>query len=315
MSNSINNANEKNPIPRFTGIFIPVEILEMEELSSSECVLLSWIDALYCKEHGGCYASNVYFMKKLKAKESTIRAHISHLVELGLVERVSFNGRTRVIRACKEKWFDEGHHRADRQNSSGHSAIKSAVSPPEKYHPPYIESKEDIKEEKNIGTNVPLSADADDLLSFFIQKLEERKPDIKLPENPKKWLQEIDRMIRIDKRDPEKIKAIIEWIHEDTFWSMNILSPEKLRKQFDQIELQALGKHQQSNIQKNKDYALRLKKKYPESYRNFLMTPTYVSNQGTGKELSLNLPEQNFKPAFVNIFGINWNDLSPQDKK
>lgn len=315
MTQNQKESREKNPVVRFTGIFIPVEILNMDELSSSECMLLSWIDALYSEEHGGCFASNEYFMKKLKIKESTVRAHISKLVELGLVERISFDGRTRIIRACKEKWFDENNQRSDRQKSSGLTAKKIAVRGPEKYHPTYIESKEDIKEDISlVATGVALSADADEIISFFIKKLEERKPDIKLPDNYK-WHQEIERMIRIDKRDPKKIKAMIEWIHKDPFWSSNILSPKKLREQYDQIELQAIRKSQTNNAQRNKDYALRQKKNYPETYKNIVMSATYVTNQGSGKEVSFNLPVETFKRAFLKMFGINFDDLSERDKE
>ena len=50
--------------PRFTGIFIPVEILEDSDLSMLEQLLLSWIDALYKEEYGGCFAKNEYFAKR-----------------------------------------------------------------------------------------------------------------------------------------------------------------------------------------------------------------------------------------------------------
>lgn len=103
MSESRKNYSIK-PNPRFVGLFIPVEILEMD-LTSTECMLLAWIDALKCEEHGGCYASNEYFCKKLHLKENTVKILISKLVDMGLVERVSFDGRQRIIRACKEKWF------------------------------------------------------------------------------------------------------------------------------------------------------------------------------------------------------------------
>lgn len=95
-----------NPNPRFVGLFIPSEILDLN-LTSTECMLLAWIDALYCKNHGGCYASNEYFCQKLHLKDNTVKILISKLVEMGLVERVSFDGRQRVIRACKEKWFSK----------------------------------------------------------------------------------------------------------------------------------------------------------------------------------------------------------------
>ncbi len=83
----------------------------------------------------------------------------------------------------------------------------------------------------------PPSAQALEISSFLSDKILEMKPDIKKP-NIKKWSLTIDRMIRIDKKDPEKIKEVIEWVLADEFWRINILSADKLRKQFDRLELQ-----------------------------------------------------------------------------
>ena len=65
------------PTPRFTGIFIPVEILEMHDLTYLELILLSWIDALYCKKHRGCFASNAYLASKLQSQPNTIAKAIT----------------------------------------------------------------------------------------------------------------------------------------------------------------------------------------------------------------------------------------------
>lgn len=85
------------PVPRFTGIFIPVEILELKNLSYLEKFLLSWIDALYCKKHGGCFVSNKHLANKLDVKENTVSKALTHFRKLKLIEDVSFDGRTRVI--------------------------------------------------------------------------------------------------------------------------------------------------------------------------------------------------------------------------
>jgi len=68
MSNSHSDTYNQNQTPkaRFTGIFIPVEILEMDDLSPTEWILLSWIDALHDKSHNGCFASNEYLSKNLR---------------------------------------------------------------------------------------------------------------------------------------------------------------------------------------------------------------------------------------------------------
>jgi hypothetical protein len=139
-----------NPTPRFTGIFIPAEILEMEELTSTDVMLLSWIDALYCEKHGGCFASNDYFANKLRIKENTVKILISKLVDLGLVERISFDGRTRVIKSCKEKWFkkQKSQSTSDVDSNQPQGLNKINPSPLFKSTPPIYKdySKEDNKE-------------------------------------------------------------------------------------------------------------------------------------------------------------------------
>ncbi len=89
--------------PRFTGIFIPVEILEMEELSPREIILLSWIDALYDKAKGGCFASNEYLADRLQIKPNTVAKTLVKLRNLNFIESVSFDGRQRVMRAMITK--------------------------------------------------------------------------------------------------------------------------------------------------------------------------------------------------------------------
>lgn len=64
----------------------------------------------------------------------------------------------------------------------------------------------------------------------------ERKKDFKKPDI-QRWAKHIDRMIRLDERAPEQIEAVIRWCQKDDFWQNNILSTQKLRKQFDQLEL------------------------------------------------------------------------------
>jgi hypothetical protein len=93
------SVQKSQPSPRFTGIFIPVEVLEREDLSLLEKILLSWIDAMYSTQHGGCFASNEYLGKKLGVEANTIAKTLSHLRKLEFIEDVSFDGRTRVIRS------------------------------------------------------------------------------------------------------------------------------------------------------------------------------------------------------------------------
>lgn len=59
------------------------------------------------------------------------------------------------------------------------------------------------------------------------------------PEGMAKWCAEINRMMRLDKRDPDEIAALIRWVQSDSFWRANILSPKKLRDKWETVKLQA----------------------------------------------------------------------------
>ena len=60
---------------------------------------------------------------------------------------------------------------------------------------------------------------------------EHKKPDLDI------WSKHIDKMIRIDKRDTNRIKEVITWCQKDNFWYKNILSTQKLREKYDQLVL------------------------------------------------------------------------------
>jgi hypothetical protein len=46
-------------------------------------------------------------------------------------------------------------------------------------------------------------------------------------------------MLDIDKRNPEQIAKLIRWVQQDDFEMANVLSMDKLRARFDQLELKA----------------------------------------------------------------------------
>jgi hypothetical protein len=74
------------------------------------------------------------------------------------------------------------------------------------------------------------------LSELLFEKILSRNPNHKKP-NLQTWAKDVDRMIRIDHRIPEDIRAVIEWCQADTFWHTVILSTAKLRAKFDQLLL------------------------------------------------------------------------------
>lgn len=88
-----------------------------------------------------------------------------------------------------------------------------------------------------VKTSKELSIESLELTTFLNQVVMKNFDFIKpLTESKlRKDAVEMDRLIRIDKRDPKLIKAVIEWATQDEFWSQNIRSASKLRKQFDTL--------------------------------------------------------------------------------
>lgn len=86
-------------------------------------------------------------------------------------------------------------------------------------------------------TNVSLFVDGQppiDLAKFLFSKIQQNNPKAK-PPNFQVWARHVDLMLRVDNRSVEDIRAVIEWAQDDDFWKGNILSTEKLRKQFDRL--------------------------------------------------------------------------------
>lgn len=71
-------------------------------------------------------------------------------------------------------------------------------------------------------------------------------PNQKKP-NLDSWANTIRLCREQDNRDLESLWAVFDWANKDNFWSSNILSPEKLRKQFDTLIVKIKQPQQQSS--------------------------------------------------------------------
>jgi hypothetical protein len=97
------------------------------------------------------------------------------------------------------------------------------------------------------------------LLADLIESNGSRRPQI-----TDKWLSDMERLHRIDERSWEQITKAIEWCQADDFWRGNILSPAKLRKQYDQLRLAAQRNTKQSKFTKTMDWLKNLENETKE---------------------------------------------------
>jgi biotin operon repressor len=89
----------------------------------------------------------------------------------------------------------------------------------------------------NNNKSSEFSAD-DFLLAEHMQnKIKELNPKARDP-NLKAWAKTMRLMRERDKRTPQEIRQVFDWANNHDFWQSNILSPGKLREQFDRLQLQ-----------------------------------------------------------------------------
>lgn len=83
------------------------------------------------------------------------------------------------------------------------------------------------------------------LANHLKKEILNQDPNTKVPEDLTSWATDADRMIRLDKRDPQEAANLITWAQHDSFWRSNILSMSKFRKQYDKLRLQAVSQSKQ----------------------------------------------------------------------
>ena len=82
------------------------------------------------------------------------------------------------------------------------------------------------------------------LSNLLLTKTMEHYPQIR-PPDIQEWAKHIDLLIRVDKKDPAEIRAVILWAKADSFWKANIMSTQKLRKQYDSLNAKRLSELEQ----------------------------------------------------------------------
>lgn len=90
-----------NPIKEYTGVWIPAEVMESDELEPLDKLVYGEIASF--RE---CYGSNAWLAKRVKRSIRTVIGSVNKLVDLGFVERSCFNGRSRTLRVVKFRTAD-----------------------------------------------------------------------------------------------------------------------------------------------------------------------------------------------------------------
>jgi hypothetical protein len=103
-------------------------------------------------------------------------------------------------------------------------------------------NENNISSSPNKKTTYSENDDCYKLASYLQMKIkgylfEQNKDHLYKEINIQRWSDTVRKIIEIDKRDIEEIKRVIDWCTADSFWQSNILSPDKLRKQYVKLAL------------------------------------------------------------------------------
>jgi hypothetical protein len=73
---------------------------------------------------------------------------------------------------------------------------------------------------------------------YILSKVIQLKPNFKKP-NINNWADQVRLMREQDKKNHREICELFKWANKDSFWQANILSPKKLRSQWDELEIKS----------------------------------------------------------------------------
>lgn len=172
------STDKDQPQTRFTGLWIPAELLEIRELHMTTVMLAAWIHALDDpnNKHGGCFASNEFLADKLRVKPNTVAKALTELRKLKIIEDKSFDGRTRVIKSRLNKFLADHESNADldspSQSNAGLDSDPRGVG---------LESNATL----DLNPSDPINAEDPHISTVFkAKKREKKKDDGGEPPNP-----------------------------------------------------------------------------------------------------------------------------------
>jgi len=85
---------------KFTGVWIPSEVLQLETLSITEKVVYGIVSALDNEE--GCYASNGYLARTLQLSDRQVKNVLKSLIDYNLIRRIEVDGK-RILRTIEKQ--------------------------------------------------------------------------------------------------------------------------------------------------------------------------------------------------------------------
>jgi DNA-binding Lrp family transcriptional regulator len=147
------------------------------------------------------------------------------------VKRISFQkGEQGCFQKGKEGSFQKGNHPISKKGNTNTEITNTEIT---QYNKKTSRHKYEPCDMENAN--------------LLFKLIKENNDGAKEP-NVESWANEFRLMRERDGRTDKAIKYLIDWTQNDSFWKTNILSPSKLRKQYDQLVVKIkVDKEKQKN--------------------------------------------------------------------
>ncbi|WHX77260.1 Replication protein O [Bacillus safensis] len=155
-----------------------------------------------------------------------VRTALKRFENYGFLTNESTN-RNRLITVVNWEVYQPSENEPNKQLTSNQQATNKQLTT--------NKNVKNDKNEKKINNSRHKYEPCDlENANLLYKKILENNPQAKKP-NLEKWASDFRLIRQIDKRTDEQVKYLIDWTQQDTFWKANILSPARLRKQFDHL--------------------------------------------------------------------------------
>ena len=202
--------------------------------ANRKLVLLKLADN--ANDEGVCWPSYQHIADHAECDRRTVMRHVKKLQEDGLLWVEYRKGE-------KGNSSNKFHLTLNRETkgSDNMTPPSDTVSPPpsDRVSPRTSHSLEPVNEPFLVPSETKRSKfkfnDNDlKLAEWMFSRVLVINPSAKKP-NPDNWANTVRLMREIDNRTHAEISGLFDWANKDSFWCSNILSPEKLRKQWDKL--------------------------------------------------------------------------------
>lgn len=174
---------------------------------------------------------------ELGMPESTVNDLLHRLADLGCIS-IQPNTHFSVITVCNYSTYQDGG--SDDQQATRHPSNNQPTGKqqPSDTHPTHTNTINTEAQKHIDSSRRALRFDADDLAfaNYVWNRVQAIQPTRQTPDLDR-WANSVRLAREADGRTLADLRAIFDVAHADSFWQTNILSPDKLRAKFDDLDL------------------------------------------------------------------------------